>query len=93
MKPLSFSSVVGEEAMDGFPSFFESERHMVKKKFLYKFKDAPAQLEVPFPNPLGILQAIAMDLSIPGTCGRDCLMHRAKRLPFSDSQSCFAERT
>lgn len=72
MKPLSFSSVVGEEeAMDGFPSFFESERHMVKKKFLYQFKDAPAQLEVPFPNSLGILQAIAMDISIPGTCGRD----------------------
>lgn len=73
MKPLSFSSVVGEEAMDGFPSFFESERHMVKKKFLYHFKDALAQLEVPFPNPLGILQAIAMDLSIPETCDRDRL--------------------
>lgn len=91
MKPLSFSSVLGEEAMDAFPSF-ENERHMVKK-FLYQVKDAPAQLEVSFPNPLGILQAIAMDLSIPGTCGRDCLMHRAKRLPISDSQSCFAERT
>lgn len=71
MKPLSFSSVVGEEAMDGFPSLFENERHMVKKKFLYHFKDAPAQLEVPFSNSLGILQAIAMELSIPGTCGRD----------------------
>lgn len=77
--------------MDGFPSFFENERHMVKKKFLYQFKDAPAQLEVPFLNPLGILQAIVMDLSIPGTCGRDCLMHRAKRLSTSDSQS--SERT
>lgn len=44
---------------------------MVKKKFLYQFKDAPAQLEVPFSNSLGILQAIAMELSIPGTCGRD----------------------
>lgn len=46
---------------------------MVKKKFLYHFKDAPAQLEVSFPNPLGILQAIAMDLSIPETCDRDRL--------------------